>query len=191
MGLNSKDQLMAGVGFSAGEAFALEDQLTRLGNLATPPSGGGQSLNPSGNIFEFFGSVGNGADTTEDTLKSFNLAANSLDAVNRSIYIYAWGTYANNTNTKAAKLYFGNVSLAAATGNNVGWALEMVVGKSAASQQQISAQNITGTSHGGVTNSVGTNVDTSAITIKVTGQDSTSANANAIVLNGLVVTYSN
>src|SRR5690242_11181170 len=134
MGLNSKDQLMAGVGFSAGEAQAIEDQLTRVGN-ATLPSGGGPSFGPNGNIFTFFGAAGNGADTTEDLLKSFSLPANSLDVVGRSIYIYAWGTYANNTNTKAAKLYFGATSIAAASGNNTSWALEMIVGKSAANAQ--------------------------------------------------------
>jgi hypothetical protein len=192
MGFQNLSALMAGVGFSAGQALALQDQECGLGNLATPPSQGGVSTNPNGNIFTFFGSAGNGADVTEDTLKSFNLPANALDAVGRTIYIYAWGSYANNANTKAAKLYFGTTSIAAATGQNVGWALEMVVGKSAANTQQISAQNITGTAHGGVSNTAGaTNTDTSAITIKVTGQDTTSSNANAIVLNGLMITYSN
>lgn len=191
MGLASKDQLMAGVGFSAGQAQALEDQLTRVGALATLPSAGGPTFGPNGNIFTFFGAAGNGADTTEDILKSFSLPANSLDTTNRCIYIYAWGTYANNTNTKAAKLYFGSTSIAAATGNNTSWALEMVIGKSAANAQRINSQNITGTTHGGTTTATGSETDTAAITIKVTGQDSTSATANAIVLNGMFVNFMN
>lgn len=190
MGLN-KDRLMAGVGFSAGQAFALEDVETGLGNLAVRPSGGGSSMNPTGNIFTFFGSVGNGADTTEDTLKSFPLPANALDAVGRGIYIYAWGTYANNTNSKTARLYFGAASISALSQNNVGWALEMVVGKSAANVQQVNGQSVVGTSHGGTTTAAGAEVDTAAVTIKLTGQDATSATASAIVLNGMFIQFMN
>lgn len=190
MGL-SKDQLMAGVGFSAGQASALEDQLTKIGN-ATPPSAGGSSLNTEGNIFTFFGQVGNGADTTEDLLKSFNLPANALDSVGRSINIYAWGSYGANTNSKTVKMYFGASTVTSTqTLNGGGWALEMMVGKSASNVQRISGQIIAGTSHGGCTTGTGAETDTAAITIKVTGQDTTSANANAVVLQGLVVNYMN
>ena len=191
MAFNRIDSLI-NTGVPATEALALQDQVTGLGGTATPPSQGGGSLNPSGNIFEFFGTAGNGADTTEDTLKSYSLPANALDAVGRSIYIYAWGSYANTPGTKAAKLYFGSTSLAAGSGQNNGWALEFIIGKSAANVQQISGQNIVGTVHGGVTNTANAaNTDTAAIVIKVTGQNSTSANANTIVLNGMFVTYSN
>ena len=191
MAFNRLDSLV-NTGMPATQALALQDQETGLGSVATPPSQGGGSINPSGNSFEFFGSAGNGADTTEDTLKSYSLPANALDAVGRSVYIYAWGSYGNTPGTKAAKLYFGSTSIAAATGQNVGWALEMVVGKSGASVQQISAQNITGTAHGGVTNTANAaNTDTAAVLIKVTGQNSSSSNANTIVLNGMYVTYSN
>lgn len=191
MGLNNPDRLL-NAGLSAETALALQDQATGLGNLATQPSGGGTSLTTTGNIFEFFGSVGNGADTTEDTLKTFSLPANALDQINRGVYIYAWGSYGNTPGTKAAKLYFGSTSLAAATGQNTGWALEFVIGKSAANTQQISGQQIVGTVHGGVTNTANaSNTDTAAIVIKLTGQNSTSANANTIVLNGMYVQFMN
>lgn len=191
MGLNNPDRLV-NAGVPAETVLALQDQMTGIGNLATQPSGGGQSMTTMGNIFEFYGSVGNGADTTEDTLKTFSLAANSMDQANRGVYIYAWGSYANTPGTKAAKLYFGSTSIAAATGQNNSWALEMMIGKSAANTQQISAQNITGTTHGGVTNTANaSNTDTAAIVIKVTGQNSTSANANTIVLNGMFVQFNN
>lgn len=191
MGFNRKDSLLAGVGFSAVEANSLEDQVTGMGNLVLPSAGSG-SLTTQGNVFEFFGSSGNGADTTEDTLKTYTLPANALDAVNRMVYIYAWGSYANTPGTKAAKLYFGSNNVAAATGQNTSWALEMVIGKSAANQQQISGQPIVGTAHGGVTNTANaSNTDTAGIVIKVTGQNSTSANANTIVLSGMYVTFMN
>lgn len=192
MSFLNKD-LIVHVGVPVVTANTVEDQLFGVGN-STPPNAGGATFGSNGNVFTFYSQtgVGNGADTTEDTLKTFSLPANSLDVVGRSVYIYAWGSYANNTNTKAAKLYFGSTSIAAATGNNVGWALEMIVGKSAANKQVISSQNITSTTHGGVTNSAAAaETDTAAITIKVTGQDSTSANANAIVLNGMYINFFN
>jgi hypothetical protein len=191
MGLLNKDRL-TNVGVPDLVAQTVEDQVTALGN-ASPPSAGGSSMNTTGNFFTFFGSAGNGADTTEDTLKSFTLPANALNQVGRGVYIYAWGTFAANTNTKAAKMYFGatSISTGAAASNNVGWALEMVVGKSAANAQAINGQSVVGTSHGGTVSSTGSETDTAAITIKVTGQDSTSANANAIVLTGLYAQFMN
>lgn len=152
---------------------------------------GSGTFGASGNIFTYASGtgVGNGADTTEDVLKSFALPANSLDAVGRALWIYAFGSYANDTDTKAAKLYFGtSITLAAATGQNLGWALELLVMKTGANTQIANGQTIVGTTHGGTTLPLaGTETDTAAITIKVTGHDSTAATANAIVLNGLMI----
>ncbi len=196
MGLNNPDRLV-NAGIPAETTLAIQDQVTGLGNLATQPSGGGTSMTTTGNIFEFFNQtgVGNGADTTEDTLKSFTLPANALDAAGRGVFIYAWGKYSADLNTKTAKLYFGASSVSAQTAaaaGNTAWALEMVVGKAAANQQVISAQSIVGTAHGGVTNSTaGVDTDTAGIVIKLTGQDSTSAAANRIVLNGMYIQFMN
>ena len=192
MTLVNKDLLMK-AGIAANAVRIVEDELCAVGNAARA-SGGGSSLNPTGNIFNYLSTTGtgNGADTTEDTLQTTTLPASALDSVGRGIWMYAWGSYANNTNTKAAKLYFGTTNIAAATGNNTGWALEMIVMKAGASTQVISAQNITGSTHGGVTNSTSSAAtDTAAITLKVTGQNSTSATANSIVLNGWFVCFMN
>jgi hypothetical protein len=195
MAFNRIDSLI-NTGVPATEALALQDQLTGLGGSATQPSQGGGSIGPSGNSFTYFSQTGtgNGADTTEDTLQTYTLPANALDKAGRSIYIYAWGSYVNTNGTKNARLYFGTQSIAAQSAGQVGntsWALEFVVGKAAANQQVVSGQIVVGTAHGGVVNSSPTITDTAAITIKVTGQNSTSANANTVVLNGLFVTYSN
>jgi hypothetical protein len=195
MAFNNPDRLV-NAGLPAETVLALQDQATGLGNLATQPSGGGSSLNPSGNVFEYFNQtgVGNGADTTEDTVKTFSLPANAFDAVGRSCYIYAWGSYHADANVKTAKLYFGatSISAAASAAGNTAWALEMVVGKAGSSLQVISSQSIVGTSHGGVTNSAtATETDTAGIVIKLTCQTATSAVANRVVLNGMFVTFSN
>ncbi|HZT90288.1 MAG TPA: hypothetical protein VFA12_20275 [Stellaceae bacterium] len=153
----------------------------------------GATFGASGNIYSKLSAagLGNGNDTTEDTLDSFSLPANSLDVVGRMLYIYAWGMLANNAHSKTAKLYFGSevVSTGAQTGANVGWALEMVIAKAGANSQVISGQLITGATHGGVVNQSGTETDTSAITLKVTGQTGTAA-ANDVTLNGWYVVAS-
>ncbi len=195
MALNRIDSLI-NTGVPATEALALQDQVTGLGNTSTPPSQGGQSMTTTGNIFEYFNQtgVGNGADTTEDTVKTFTLQANALEAVNRGVYIYAWGKYNGDANVKTAKLYFGATTVSAISSSNtqLGWALEMVIGKAAANQQVISSQSIIGTSHGGVTNSTaGVDTDTAGIVIKLTCQTATSAVANRIVLNGMYVQFMN
>lgn len=143
---------------------------------------------PQGNIFTFGGSVGNGADTTEDTLATYSMPANTLNAIGRGLFIYAWGSMTAVAN-KTGKLYFGasTVSTGLISATSESWSLEMVVLKSAANVQQISAQLINAATHGGVTNSAGSETDTAAIVIKVTGQNSAST-ANGIVCNGLIVT---
>lgn len=183
-------------GVPAGEALAIQDQVTEMGG-ATPPSQGGSSITLQGNFFEYASQTGtgNGADTTEDTLQTLTLPANALSAVGKGVYIYAWGKYSGDTNTKTAKLYFGSETVSAQTtgaAGNVAWALEMVVMKAGASLQVVSSQSIVGTAHGGVSNNItAAETDTSAITIKLTGQDSTSAAANRVIVNGMFCTFMN
>lgn len=154
---------------------------------------GAGSFAPSGNISAQASAagVGNGADTTEDTLFTFSLPANSLDIVGRTLFITAFGTFANNAHSKHARMYFGSEvvdSGANTTTGGIGWVLEMTVIKTGASAQQISSQLVAGTVHGGCTQQAGAETDTAAITLKVTGQTGTSS-ANDIVCNGFIVTF--
>lgn len=150
----------------------------------------------AGNIYEYSNATGtgNGNDTTEDTLQSFTLPANAFDAIGRSLWVYAFGTFANNAHSKTGKLYFGS-SIVLSTGANtttggISWALELLVMKSGASAQIASGQLITGTTHGGVQNFTGTETDTAGIVIKVTGQTGTAA-ANDVVVNGIIAGAAN
>jgi len=56
--------------------------------------------------------VGN-VTTGDDTLMSYTLPANAMDATGRGVRIIAWGTTANNANAKAVRLYFGATTLGA------------------------------------------------------------------------------
>ncbi len=147
---------------------------------------------PQGNLYVFTSATGagNGSDTTEDILTSFSLPANTLDVPGRSLWLYAFGSFANNAHSKHARLYFGSEVVdtgANTTTGGIGWALEMLIIKTGSNTQQMSSQIVTGTVHGGCTTQAGAETDTSAITIKVTGQTGTAA-ASDIVLNGLTVT---
>lgn len=135
---------------------------------------------------------GNTNDSTEDTLVTYSLPANSLDNTNRCLWIYAFGSLANNAHSKSVKLYFGAeiVSILANVTPNIGWALEFLVMKTGASTQVMSGQAVVGTTHGGCVTLTGAETDTAAIVIKVTGQTGTAA-ANDVVCNGFIVSAAN
>lgn len=172
-----------------GKIYAESGSLFRFGKGSMP-------MGASGNIFTYLSATGtgNGNDTTEDLLQSFVLPANAFDIPGRGLWLYAFGTLANNAHSKTAKLYFGSsivLSSGAQTGANLGWALELVVFKTGANAQIASGQPVVGTTHGGVTLPlIGTETDTAGITIKVTGQTGTAA-ANDVVLTGLIASAMN
>jgi len=152
----------------------------------------GTAFGLSGQVYNYLAvtGTGNGNDTTEDTLQSYSLPANALDVVGRGLIIQAFGNLATNAHSKTVKLYFGSsivLSTAAQTGSNVPWFLELQIWKQASNVQIGFGQPIVSTTHGGVVlYTAGSEADTAAITIKVTGQTGTAA-ANDVVLNGLSI----
>jgi hypothetical protein len=163
---------------------------------ATGTFGGGAAtfgLSGDVNVQSSAAGAGNTNDTTEDTLFTYSLPANSLNANNRVVGLYAFGAFANNAHSKHARLYFGSEVIdtgANTTTGAIGWALEALIIRTGSKTQQISGQIVTGTTHGGCTTQAGAEDDTTGITIKVTGQTGTAA-ANDIVCNGLVVNAAN
>jgi hypothetical protein len=131
--------------------------------------------------------VGNTNDTTEDTLFTFPLPANSLTLVGEGLSLLAAGTWANNAHLKTTTLYFGTDSFQIqGTNASATWVLRMRVYRSASKAQLILAEG----SLDSVTIAPGIIVgavdDTAGITIKVTGQTGTAA-ANDVVANMLAV----
>jgi hypothetical protein len=128
--------------------------------------------------------VGNGNDSTEDTLFTYTLPASSLTLVGQGLSLLAAGTLANNAHTKSVRLYFGasmffvvNTTLASAV-----WLAHMRVYRSASKAQLILADGQAGTSLVTPAIFTGANDDTTALTLKVTGQ-SGSSGANDVVAN--------
>jgi hypothetical protein len=161
-------------------------------SMLTYFGGGTQSFADAGVIYRYQSTTGtgNGNDTTEDTLNTFSLPAGSLDVAGRTLQLTAAGSFANNAHSKTAKLYFGTsivATTAAQTGANIGWQLILQVQKVASNSQLGFYSPIVGTTHGGISLPLsGTENDTNAITIKVTGQTGT-ASASDVVLSSLLI----
>lgn len=157
-----------------------------FGPRSRTQAGLGTSAFPGGgNIYsnQSVAGFGNLSDTTEDTLDSFTLPGGTLDNPGAQVFIYAHGTYANNTNNKTVKLYFGTqaISTGVQTMSNLAWVVEAVVQKTAANAQVISGQYMAGATHGGATYNSGAENDTGGIVLKVTGQSGSVASGNMLL----------
>jgi hypothetical protein len=137
--------------------------------------------------------VGN-ITTGEDDLMSTTIPANTLTEVGDRVMIRAWGTTANNANTKTIKLYFGSATVVsqALTASQVGkWLIEAIVCRVSLNVQE---------AHALIVESIGTTLaaakhaqeitaltatETASITVKCTG--TSSASTDDIVQEGFEV----
>lgn len=173
-----------------GAAAATGTNLSQLGT-------GTATFGTTGNVNKQLSvaGVGNGADTSEDTLFTYTLPANSLAVVGSEVNILAWGSVAATSATKTVKVYFGAISQSVpyTTTQTGAWAVNMTVIKQASNVQMAitevdalgatTVRTITVTTNGAET-------DTAGIVIKVTGTSSVGT-ANLILANGLVVSGAN
>lgn len=135
--------------------------------------------------------AGTATGTTEQVLATYSLPANALNTVGRRLYIRAQFSTAANTNTKTFRLYFGAQVVSNTTAvSAAGSVLEMRVIKTGASTQIVTGEGRAGVTPTTPFSAVGTNTDTSAIVIKATCQDTTSA-ANDCVLQDFFVSWLN
>ena len=155
---------------------------------------GSETFRPDGIIGINTDASATGANTTETDLITFSLPANSLSASARGVQIKAWGTTANNANTKTARVYFGNSVLVSnnvtTAPNGVSWILEAEVFRTGSSTQDAIGQGIAGNVAQSASFSLPTEDCTGIITIKVTGQNGT-ATASDITAQGMLVRYLN
>lgn len=138
-------------------------------------------------------STGNSADQTEDILQTFSLPANALSANGKGVRIRAWGTTAANADNKQVKVYFGASTFATgvAAANAKDWHVDLTVFRTGASTQTILGQGNFNASAVPPVVSAGANDETTALTIKCTGQDSSANTANAIVCKAMIVEFLN
>jgi hypothetical protein len=166
------------------------DNVTLYAGQKVYPAGG---FHPMGVVYGITATVGTGTGTSEQTLATYSLPANALDATGRRLRIRAAFKLAANTNNKTMKLYFGSsvITTPTAATNGKNAYLEMEVVKTGASTQIVWAKGLVDTT--AVTpyvNSSSAETDTAAIVIKATGTDGTSS-ANDIVLVDFSAQYMN
>ena len=143
-------------------------------------------------LFQSTTSVGNGADTTQDVLKTFSVPANTLRNVGDRLRMRAGGTFAATTDAKTLAVRWGGGNLnsfGVSTVSQVTWRIEldiMKTGSNAQSWLQLTASNsqtVAGTT--GAT----PRVDTAAILLEVTGQNTTAPTAGSIACSFFTVDF--
>jgi hypothetical protein len=161
-----------------------------------PGSGTGRAL-VGGALNTNVTPVGNGADVTEDVLMTYSLPSNSLTVNSRGVEIHAWGTTANNTDTKTLKCYFGATAIMtqALTVSIAGvWDVRATVLRTGAATEEaiatLASQGAAGVAMSTVLDTQPNADTTGAITISCTGQ-ANATNANDIKQNGMTVMYIN
>lgn len=122
----------------------------------------------------------------ETTIFSYVIPAKTLDVVGRGVSIQAWGNATFASGTAVVKLYFGSVGTSVGTlATTNPWWSQIEIWKDAANSQSGIFQSTVSTTHQGTSVLTQTETDTSAITIKVTANQS--AVANAILVFGFQV----
>lgn len=190
------------IGASGNNNFTGNNTFTGTNTFKPPPiisagAVGTGTFRPEGlmtNQFNGSGS-GNGADTTDDTLFSYNLPANSFDVNGRQVIVEASGNFAGNGNNKTVKVWFGG-QVAFTTGvvtfNGTVWVIRVVVLKSAANVQLGYAFGLAGTVFAAVASLFfGTQTDTAPILIRVTGASPTTGAANDVLGYTMSITFQN
>jgi VCBS repeat-containing protein len=135
--------------------------------------------------------VGTTAVTTEETLWSYSLPANTLSSDTYGVRIYVWGSTAGNANNKTIRLKFGGtvVSVESSTSfNGVAWIAEARVFRTGASAQKAIGDFARGTTNPDRRVTTPAEATSGAITISLTGQNDV-ASINDIVLLGAYVEF--
>lgn len=153
-----------------------------------------QSINTgvSGMVNAQYTAAGNGADTSEDTLYTYTLPANTLKNPGQTLHIHCWGATAANGDNKTMKLYFGAsvVPTPTAATNNKGWDMWLHVTRTGSTTSQVViGTGLVDTTSVTPYNNAGTDDMTTALTIKCTGTAGT-GNANDIAGKGMTVELS-
>jgi len=137
--------------------------------------------------------AGNGADTTEDTIMSVSMPANTLVNVGDTLHIVVRGVAAANTDTKTTRVRFGGAQVIAITQNSATTTLiylfqVWITVTGVNTQTSISySQNGTATS---TSNTVPLTATTTApIVIATTGINATNPTANSVQVNMMFVEF--
>ena len=167
------------------------DNVTLYPGLIAYPNGG---FHPMGVIYTITAPVGTGTGTGAQTLGTYSLPANALDAVGRKLRISATFSTAANTHAKTCTLNFGaapvQISTGSMTTSSQTASLGMVVTKTGSNTQTVTATGLVATTPLANAITAATETDTGALTIAAICTDGTSA-ANDATLQDFFVEYMN
>jgi len=143
-------------------------------------------------LFESNAVVGNGADTTEDTLYTFTIPAVLMANVGDTIYFVGRTTTAGNTDTKSTRIRFGSALTTNVANTGVGNTFvffQLWITKTGANTQKFIA--LAANANNSLVNStLATSItDTSPIVVNLTAQNATTATANSIQSDMMLVYY--
>ena len=195
IGFLSKQVGNSFVSLSTANTFTAAQTFTPPPVIEAGATGTGTFI-PSGAISKQFAAsgVGNGADTTDDTLFTYSLPASSLDVAGRTLRVRAFGQFAGNTHNKTVKIFFGTsivLTSGVVTTSGLGWTAELMIGKTGSNTQIAGGFVASGATLVTPVVLTGTETDTNAVAIKVTGASSTTGAANDVVGYGMVVEFLN
>lgn len=127
---------------------------------------------------------------TTQTLVTYSLPANTLNANGRGLRVHAFGKFAGNAAPKTLQLNVGgaNINTGSVTQSGSSWILEALVARIAANSQRVFFKQNVGGAVLAPKSQTDTSVDTGAITISVAGLDASAATGN-IMVDGLVIEY--
>lgn len=150
---------------------------------ATMAGAGGVVVNGGGIANIQTSATSNAADSTDDTLHTYTLPANTLGATGaRRVRVRGYGTTGGNANTKTAKVWFGSASVsfgAASTATSVKpWYFEADIDYVAHTAQNILVRSNWAGAETAVQVTATTQDETTALVIKSTGASSASSAAD-------------
>ena len=183
-------------------AYVGQASITTLGTVSTGnwKAGSGTGIIvPAGtiNVQTSATGIGNGADTTDDTLFTYNLPLNSLSTNGLSIRAMASGHYATNVNSKRTKFWFAGTVIADSgviTLSNVDWKVEVEIIRIDATHVSCTGRYTSSMVVSTVTvtpNLVVSDLTSNASIVKITGASTITGAANDVLGYAVKATFEN
>lgn len=158
-----------------------------------PPAGGAAgAFGGSRHLYANGTSVGNGADTSIDTLMTFSLATGQLASVGDAIVMTAGGTLGATTDSRLIRMQFGGSVIASATATvaaSTGWYCSAVITKTASNAQSYISSCVLTSSNANIRTGTLAVTDTAPIVVLVNGQNTTNPVAGSITSQIITVDY--
>jgi hypothetical protein len=143
-------------------------------------------------LFQSVALVGNGADTTEDTLYTAPIAASQLANVGDTFHVVARGLTAASTDVKSIRVKLGASNVCTFNSSAVGnttYMIELWIVKTGANAQSTVCFSTNATNAVANALTVTAVTDTAASSISVTGQNNTTSTLNSIQAQLIMVWY--